>query len=200
MYIQFRFTKTGGAQYFSHLDLLRHITRTLRRADIPIKYSEGYNRHIKLYLSPPLPLGISSLAEYGALESGILPSEFLERFNLFAPQGVACLSAKTAAENPNFAGSIIAAEYEIEGLANFDKQQILSQKSIIITDLKQKQQEIRHKVLNIDFLKGKVICQLKSGQENLRADLFARYLKEEFGGGEINILKTKAFTLGGGLF
>lgn len=200
MYIQFKFTKTGGAQYFSHLDLLRHITRTLRRADIPIKYSEGYNKHIKIFLSPPLPLGISSLAEYCALENSLAPDEFKDRFNQFAPLGVACLSAQTAAENPNFAGKITSAEYEVEGIKSFDKQQVLAKKSIIITDFKQKQQEIRHKILNLEVFENKVICHLKSGQENLRADLFAKYLAQKFGGDEINILKTKAYTLGGGLF
>ena len=43
--IAFRYTKTDGAEYISHLDLLRHIDRILRRAGIEVGYSQGFHKH-----------------------------------------------------------------------------------------------------------------------------------------------------------
>ena len=43
--IAFKYTKTDGAEYLSHLDLLRHITRTLRRSGIQVNASEGFHPH-----------------------------------------------------------------------------------------------------------------------------------------------------------
>ncbi len=34
--VRVRFTKTGRAKYISHLDLMRTMTRVLRRAQIPL--------------------------------------------------------------------------------------------------------------------------------------------------------------------
>ncbi len=48
--IAFRYTKTDGAEYLSHLDLLRHIDRTLRRAGIKVKMSEGFHPHPKIFI------------------------------------------------------------------------------------------------------------------------------------------------------
>ena len=56
--IAFRYTKTDGAEYLSHLDLLRHIDRTLRRAGIKVKMSEGFHPHPKIFMNKPRGLGI----------------------------------------------------------------------------------------------------------------------------------------------
>ena len=60
--IAFRYTKKDGAEYLSHLDLLRHIYRTLRRAGIPVAYSQGFHRHPRIFLNNPLGTGIKSVA------------------------------------------------------------------------------------------------------------------------------------------
>ena len=57
------FTKTGMAKYISHLDLMRCMTRALRRAQIPLWYTEGYNPHLFMTFARPLPLGVESLCE-----------------------------------------------------------------------------------------------------------------------------------------
>ena len=62
--IAFRYTKTDGAEYLSHLDLMRHIDRTMRRAGIKTAFTEGFSPHPKIYMNNPLGLGIRSVAEY----------------------------------------------------------------------------------------------------------------------------------------
>ena len=43
--IRIFFVKTGSSKYMSHLDLMRCMTRTMRRAGVPIWYTEGFNPH-----------------------------------------------------------------------------------------------------------------------------------------------------------
>ena len=56
--IAFKYTKTDGAEYISHLDMLRHIDRTLRRAGIEVEYSQGYHKHPRIFMGNPLALGV----------------------------------------------------------------------------------------------------------------------------------------------
>ncbi len=81
--IRFKFSKTGSYKYFSHLDIISIISRAIRRANIRVKYSEGFNPKPKMSLGPPTPLGIESHAEYGdiILADDLEPEDFLIRLN-----------------------------------------------------------------------------------------------------------------------
>ncbi|MDO5602861.1 MAG: TIGR03936 family radical SAM-associated protein, partial [Oscillospiraceae bacterium] len=57
------FSKQGEASYISHLDLQRVMSRTLRKAKLPVWYSQGYHPHIYLTFALPLPLGQESICE-----------------------------------------------------------------------------------------------------------------------------------------
>ena len=53
----------GMSRYVSHLDLMRAMTRSVRRAEVPLWYTEGYNPHPYLTFALPLSLGMESLYE-----------------------------------------------------------------------------------------------------------------------------------------
>lgn len=57
------FKKMGMSRYVSHLDLMRAMTRTLRRARVPLWYTEGFNPHPYITFTLPLSLGMESLCE-----------------------------------------------------------------------------------------------------------------------------------------
>lgn len=57
------FRKGERVRYISHLDVLRSWERSLRRADLPLSYSQGFTPHPKLAFASPLPLGFTSEAE-----------------------------------------------------------------------------------------------------------------------------------------
>lgn len=59
------FSKTKAMRFTGHLDLYRALERTMRRANLPLAYSEGYNPHPKLMLAAALPLGFTSEHEVG---------------------------------------------------------------------------------------------------------------------------------------
>lgn len=61
--LRMRFKKTGRAAYISHLDLVQTIQRAFFRAELPLKYSEGYNPRPQLSALLPLSVGTESLCE-----------------------------------------------------------------------------------------------------------------------------------------
>jgi radical SAM-linked protein len=62
--VRIRWSKPSRYRYMSHLDHLRMIERSLRRARLPVAYSHGFHPTMKLSFGPPLPLGFTSEAEY----------------------------------------------------------------------------------------------------------------------------------------
>ena len=62
--IRLRFEKLGRAACASHLDLVRLLPRLLRRLELPIYYSRGFNPRPLMTFGPALSLGVASLAEY----------------------------------------------------------------------------------------------------------------------------------------
>ena len=61
--VRLRFSKTGRLKYISHLDINRAMSRALKRAGIPLWYTEGFNPHPYMSFSLPLSLGVESLCE-----------------------------------------------------------------------------------------------------------------------------------------
>ena len=55
--IRIRFRKGERVRHISHLDVLRYWERAIRRADLPLLYSQGFTPHPKLAFAAPLPLG-----------------------------------------------------------------------------------------------------------------------------------------------
>lgn len=63
MRIRVTFGKTAHMRYTSHLDLHRTWERTLRRARLPLTYSQGFKPRPQLNLAAALPLGFTSQCE-----------------------------------------------------------------------------------------------------------------------------------------
>lgn len=62
--VRIRFTKTGKIRWTSHRDVARMWERALRRAELPVSYTEGFSPRPKLSFGLALPTGHASLAEY----------------------------------------------------------------------------------------------------------------------------------------
>lgn len=60
--------KGEDTKYVGHLDLGRALERAMRRAKLPVAYSEGFNPHMKMAFGPALAVGVSSLSEYADVE------------------------------------------------------------------------------------------------------------------------------------
>ena len=85
-----RFSKTGRLKYISHLDINRAMSRALKRAQIPLWYTEGFNPHPYMSFSLPLSLGVESLCESVDLRiiGDITNDEIKNRLNNVLPQDI----------------------------------------------------------------------------------------------------------------
>jgi radical SAM family uncharacterized protein/radical SAM-linked protein len=58
-----RFAKIGRAAFLGHLDLLRLLARSFRRADLPLAVTRGFSPKPRISFGPALGLGVPSLGE-----------------------------------------------------------------------------------------------------------------------------------------
>jgi len=65
--IRVRYAKTGKLRFISAIDLGRLWERALRKAGLPIAYSEGFSPHPKISFPDALPVGCASTGEYAEL-------------------------------------------------------------------------------------------------------------------------------------
>ena len=57
------FSKTGSLSFISHLDFNHSFIRILKRAGLPLRYSEGFNPRPKIVFGLPLSVGMEGLNE-----------------------------------------------------------------------------------------------------------------------------------------
>lgn len=84
------FTKKDASRFMSHLDLMRMMMHALRRAHIPVKLTQGFNPHLRLVFSIPLPLGIASDCELldMDLDRDMKPEEIRRNLAENIPMGI----------------------------------------------------------------------------------------------------------------
>lgn len=89
------YTKLGDAKYISHLDVYRCMQRAIKRARLPVWYTQGFNPHLYLTFALPLSLGYESVCETMdfRLTEPLAPQEVLERLNASLPQGMQAYKA-----------------------------------------------------------------------------------------------------------
>ena len=86
----FSFSKTGPARFISHLELSRCFARAMRRAGIPMKYSQGFHPLPRIIFHEALSVGIESMEESANLElnNQIEPNEIISKVNPHLPEGI----------------------------------------------------------------------------------------------------------------
>jgi len=88
--IRLCFSKAGPLRFIGHLDFLKVFQKTIRRAALPIAYSQGFNPHMQLSFALPLPLGMISNYDYAdlILEQEMHCNILVSRLNQNAPTGL----------------------------------------------------------------------------------------------------------------
>jgi len=185
------FKKTGMSRYVSHLDLMRAMTRSLRRAQIPLWYTEGFNRHPYLTFAAPLSLGHEGLRETVdiRLEEDMPYDILVDRLNKALPEGIVAVAAAEAVDK---AKELVAAEYTLT--LHCDENAVLdllSQKEINVEKRTKKKTmktiDIKPHFANAVVTKaGESVCKmdvtLPSGSaENVNPSLFVTALASFLG-------------------
>ena len=101
------FEKMGRMSWFSHLDLQNTMQRALRRAQLPVAYSQGFNPHVLTSFATALSVGCQSRGEVMEVEMAgeISPEEFVEKLNACLPDG---LKVRRCASVPDSAPALMA--------------------------------------------------------------------------------------------
>lgn len=101
MKLRLQITKDPEIRFVSHLDYLRAIERSLRRSELPVAYSVGFNPHIKFSLASALGVGIVSYAEFVEIEMAepVEPDVAVAALRAALPRGIRILAADATANN-----------------------------------------------------------------------------------------------------
>ncbi|MBO4323363.1 MAG: DUF2344 domain-containing protein, partial [Clostridia bacterium] len=191
-----RYSKTDGAEFISHLDILRNFSRTFNRAEIEVKYSAGFHPHMLVYMSAPIGVGIKSFSEYCVIDTEESPESFKEKFNRYSQKGIKCLGAWTVGGKMGVASDIVKAQYYIKGINDFDENEVLNESEFIILNRDGKEKNVRDLIYEIKRAEGGLRCII-GFSNGLRAEKFAEKLLEKYGGKDLDITKEEAMTENG---
>lgn len=110
-----RFSKRGTVRFISHRDLMAVFARAFRRAELPVRMSEGFNPRPRFSLPAPLPLGIEGLDEVLELQLDELlaPDELARRLGLELPDGIEVIRAEQL--EPGVKARVSSVRYCVQG-------------------------------------------------------------------------------------
>lgn len=177
------YTKGDSVKYISHLDFLRCVNRSFKRAKIPVKYSRGFNPHILLNIGLPCPVGVSSECELLDIElKNEMDTEKIRAdLDRAMPDGIKIISVQRRTNQPDFY-DIEFAEYEIAFTSDkeidteaFEKEDTFiiekkSKKGLKEVNIKDFVKEM--KISEIGEKRYFMICTISAGNKvNLKADL-----------------------------
>lgn len=131
------FSKTDRAKYISHLDLYGVMQRSIKRAKLPVWYTEGFNPRMYVQFMLPLSLGQEGLkeaADFRLLEE-IPHSEVTKRLNNALPSDIRIVETSVPVKKNT---DITSAEYEITADMDYVKFIEFTQLDSIMTEKKTK--------------------------------------------------------------
>jgi radical SAM-linked protein len=175
--LRITYGKTDDCRFISHLDLGACLHRALKRADLPLAYTEGFSPRPRTSFGPPLPLFVEGDQEMADIElTAAIPAEdVVPVLNGFLPVGIRLRSATYVAnQTPSITAMVRRARYRVskrdggmwteltpERVANF-----LQPTSIVIEKESKgtkKQIDIRSGILSLAVVDGALEVELESG-------------------------------------
>ena len=187
MKVRIKFKKDGSLRFIGHLDVMRFFQKVMRRAQIPIAFTAGYNPHMIMSFASPLGIGLTSQGEYFDIELAghISSAEAVRRMNAVTAEGMEVISFRQISEEKKMTGMAIAsaADYLVgckcrENGAVFTQERItgfLGQQEIVVTkQTKRSEQEadIRPLIYQMELTKEGIYLQLAAGSaQNLKPEL-----------------------------
>ncbi|MCI9568790.1 MAG: DUF2344 domain-containing protein [Lachnospiraceae bacterium] len=123
MKIRIKFSKQGTMKFIGHLDSMRYFQKAMRRADVDIRYSEGFSPHQIMSFAAPLGVGLTGSGEYLDIEVHSSDSSrvMVKRLNEVMAEGVEILSFRRLPDGAANAMSLVAAcDYTVRLREGYD--------------------------------------------------------------------------------
>lgn len=181
-------------RFISHLDMTRFMSRVIRRAELPVWYTEGFNPHLYMTFALPLSLGFESdyeVVDIRLLEDDYDISTLPEKLNAVCPPYIHFFDA---AEPIKKAGDVSGAMFNItfdDGGDIADKlNRFLSSNSITVLkktkkgDIKQLEVADKIKSFTVGSDSGNTVLKITlpaGSSENLNPELFLNKFFEDNG-------------------
>lgn len=111
------FDKFGEMRFISHLDMLRFTDRLLKKAHIPMKYSQGFHPRPKISLGNPVSLGTEAYNEIMDIELSeeMTNEEVMKRMNEVSVQGFRVNKVEEVEDKRSIVDIYTNALFEIKG-------------------------------------------------------------------------------------
>jgi len=90
--VRMKFAKAGLIKYITHHDLFRIFQRSINMLNLPIKYSQGFNRRPKISFGFPIPMSYAAFEEYVDMIFLRSISDIKSQFNKVLPEGLKIIS------------------------------------------------------------------------------------------------------------
>jgi radical SAM-linked protein len=181
------FRKGEVVKYISNLDLLRAWERILRRARLPLAYSQGFNPHPRITIAMPLAVGCSGENEVLDVllraeneDEPDLARTVLEALQPAMPSGLSVVSVvEVPRRDPALATLFVHARYQIV-LQGIDRAEVEAR----IVELMEKSEapiQFRRKTFDLRPLVGSLALSPASLDEPEGVTLEAVLLRDERG-------------------
>jgi len=111
------FSRGEDLKYLSHLDVMRLWERALRRAALPLSYSQGFSPHPRISIAAPLPLGVTGEKEFMDIVFRRRVSPYSLQASLVEqlPRGMGIIDvAQVPAEAPSLQSQVRRADYRVK--------------------------------------------------------------------------------------
>jgi len=189
-----KFRKYGVMKFIGHLDIMRYFQKVMRRADIPIAFTQGFSPHMIMSFAQPLGVGVTSDAEYFDIEltEPISSKRAIEQMNKANVEGIEIVSFVEIPDDKKCSGMTIVAgaEYAVSLLESNKTSDItkeitdewkekidafMAQSEIRIlkqTKRSEKEVDIKPLIYDMEVCDDRICMFLATGSEqNLKPDL-----------------------------
>ena len=198
--VRIKFEKTEQMRFIGHLDIMRYFQKAMRRADIPIKYSEGFSPHQIMSFGAPLSMGVSGLGEYMDIElkegSHISSKEAIKRLNEMMCTGMKVTKFLQIPDNSKPAMALMDTADFKETDINIAIEKLMSKESILLTKVSKKKKknqygkfvevettsvvDIKPFIYKLEAIKNGVYMHLSQGStNNIKPAAVMEFLYEE---------------------
>ncbi len=183
MKYRIKFIKEDAVKFVPHLDFLRLYQRAIRRANLPIAYSNGFNPHQIMSFAQPLSVGWTSVGEYMDIQTicSVDTNDFINLINQCLPEGTKVIAMRVLEDGEkNSMACVEAALYNII-LPDIDLdlskliENFLNQNELLIKRKSKhtlKEVNIKQDIFKLEVNENKLSAFIAAGStQNLKPDL-----------------------------
>ena len=194
----FEFGKKGRLRYISHLDLQRFMMRALRRTDLPVAYSQGFNPHPQMSFASALAMGWSSDVELMdiRLTEPVDPEHALNEMRAALPPEMPVHRCRMVDDrHPALMARLVMADYRIEikgedaGKILCEARNYMAEETVMAvrkTKSGEKEVNIRPMTISLEAEGDALLARLMlTPEETLKPDLLVSVLAERAGAQDV---------------